>query len=108
VQQALNFIIISKRFIDCRIFNSTHKYEVPIESDIDIKNESYTNFYSSHQRFRKPYGENTKFTDTLNKNQSLLRRGQFNIPIQKEQTSYLKKISNANRIFKYLNKPQKH
>ena len=38
-------------------------------------------YYHSFHKFTKPYGELTKFSDSINKNASILRRGPCDIPI---------------------------
>jgi hypothetical protein len=49
------------------------------------ENRSYLSFFSNKQKFVKPYGEHAKYADLMNKNQILLRRGQFGKPILQER-----------------------
>lgn len=59
-------------------------------------------------KFTKPYSECTKFVDNLMKNKELLRRGQFDLPVENEAVSkYLSKCSAANRT-KYTQNSIKH
>lgn len=65
------------------------------------ENRSYLSFFSSKQKFVKPYGENAKYTDLMSKNQILLRRGQFSKPIPPEREGSGEKKSKLIRIAKY-------
>jgi hypothetical protein len=65
------------------IFHSTHKYQVPVPENGKPAQEvpAYYHFYRTFRKFTKPYGEHTKFSDSISKNAALVRRGPCDVPL---------------------------
>jgi len=56
----------------------------------------------TRNKFIKPYGENTKYIDLINKNQALLRRAQFDMPQHSTKPLKIERKNKTNKVQKYL------
>lgn len=63
-------------------------------------NGPYQEFYRTHRKFVKPYGEHTKYVDSLNKNKQLLRRCNFDIPVTLEVQTAVRSNKNSSSVYR--------
>jgi hypothetical protein len=66
-----------------------------------MNGSQFQDFYFSRKKFVKPYAECTRYTDSLNKNKELLRRGQFDMPLKDSSLCNVKKTNLTNRNTNY-------
>ena len=71
---------------------------------LNTQNSAYNEFYCSHRKFIKPYGDLTKYVDILNQNKHLLRRANFDTSIE---STYERKVTveaNSRKNSRYFKK----
>lgn len=80
---------------------------MPVEDPLkkmNTENSYYHDFYRTHRKFTKPYGEITKYVDTIGRNKQILRRAHCDTPVMLNQERKTTMNRNSMKKFRYFKK----